>query len=255
MHHQSQHRTGQRQGSNATQGSHRSSGGGSTGSAQPMGGGQSMGSGQSMSGGQSTGGGQFQSTGQTPRPGKGQQAQSIGQGGTHFYTRNYLPEDVRTVTCQRLNQVLADTTALRTQARYAHWNVKGMQFYALHELFEELAETLAAHEDLIAERITALGGRAKSTVTESASTHRVGQISPGTTTGRGFIQELADCLATHDANLYQDIRAAEEYDDLDTADMLNEISREVSHNLWLLEAHLQGPTSGQAMGGGQQQRM
>lgn len=177
----------------------------------------------------------------------------MGQGGTRFYTRNYLPEDVRVATCQRLNGVLADTTALRTQARYAHWNVKGMQFYALHELFEELAETLADQEDLIAERITALGGRAKSTVSEAASSHRVGRISPGTTSGHEFLRELADCLATHDANLYQDIRAAEEYDDLDTADMLNEISREVSHYLWLLEAHLQGPTEGRASSTGQGQ--
>ena len=56
-----------------------------------------------------------------------------------------------------LNQQLADTFDLYSQAKQAHWNVKGAKFFQLHELFEKLAEELAGYVDLIAERATALG--------------------------------------------------------------------------------------------------
>ena len=63
-----------------------------------------------------------------------------------------------------LNQQLADTFDLYSQVKQAHWNVKGPQFIALHELFDRLAGELQAHVDLIAERATALGGKALGTV-------------------------------------------------------------------------------------------
>ena len=170
-----------------------------------------------------------------------------------FHTRNPLPRDVRQATCQRLNQLLADTSTLRLAAKDAHWNVKGMHFYQFHELFEDLAEALAEQEDRIAERITALGQQAKGGVRKTASTTRISPIPRDTVTGRGFVQELAMRLAIHDANLDEDIRATEGFGDLDTTDLLNEISRETSQYLWFLEAHLQGPAEGQVWGGGQHQ--
>ena len=56
-----------------------------------------------------------------------------------------------------MNQHLADTFDLMSQTKFAHWNVKGPNFIALHKLFDELAETLEGHVDEIAERATALG--------------------------------------------------------------------------------------------------
>lgn len=35
-----------------------------------------------------------------------------------------------------LNQSLADAMDLKSQAKQAHWNVKGGNFIALHELFD-----------------------------------------------------------------------------------------------------------------------
>ena len=39
-----------------------------------------------------------------------------------------------------LNARLADTIDLQLQAKQAHWNVKGPNFIALHELFDKVAE-------------------------------------------------------------------------------------------------------------------
>lgn len=201
---------------------------------------------------------QYQQTGQQ---GTGQFQQSAGERsapgtGLRFETRNYLDEGVRRSTCQRLNRLLADTSALRMAATYAHWNVRGMHFLPLHELFEEIADTLADHEDLVAERIAALGGQAHGTIHQAARTTRIPPMSTETTIGAGFVEELAARMATHDANLYACLRACDEAGDLDTADMLNEISRDVTHYLWFLEAHHQGDPTSHRMGqvGGQQQQ-
>ena len=51
-----------------------------------------------------------------------------------------------------LNQELADTSDLYSQTKQAHWNVKGIHFYQLHLLFDELAEKRQGEADELAER-------------------------------------------------------------------------------------------------------
>ena len=41
---------------------------------------------------------------------------------------------------------------------WAHWNVRGPDFFQLHELFDRVAEEADGHADLIAERAGQLGG-------------------------------------------------------------------------------------------------
>ena len=53
-----------------------------------------------------------------------------------FASRNDLMREVRTEMVSLLNQQLADTFDLYSQVKQAHWNVKGPQFIALHELFD-----------------------------------------------------------------------------------------------------------------------
>src|SRR5262245_54342657 len=90
-----------------------------------------------------------------------------------FPTKNDLALDAREMAISPLNQQLADTFDLFGQTKQAHWNVKGMHFYQLHELFDTLAETLEEYTDLIAERATALGGTALGTVRMSATASRL----------------------------------------------------------------------------------
>ncbi|MCI0462337.1 MAG: hypothetical protein L0Z62_35745 [Gemmataceae bacterium] len=73
-----------------------------------------------------------------------------------FKTRIELPADRREKLIALLNQHLADTFDLYGQSKQAHWNVKGSQFYQLHELYDELADQAEEYGDLIAERATAV---------------------------------------------------------------------------------------------------
>src|SRR4051812_15404390 len=83
-------------------------------------------------------------------------------------SKNDLPEDTRTAVVELLNARLADSLDLFSQAKQAHWNVKGPSFFELHELFDQVATHAVAFTDLIAERAVALGGTAFGTVRMAA---------------------------------------------------------------------------------------
>jgi starvation-inducible DNA-binding protein len=70
-----------------------------------------------------------------------------------FSTRNDLSRDIRGRMIELLNQQLADTFDLYSQAKQAHWNVKGAQFFQLHELFDKLAEELQGYIDQVVDLI------------------------------------------------------------------------------------------------------
>jgi starvation-inducible DNA-binding protein len=156
-----------------------------------------------------------------------------------FSTRNDLPREVRDKMISLLNQQLADTFDLYSQTKQAHWNVKGAQFFQLHELFDKLAAELLVYVDLIAERATALGGLAQGTVRMSAANSKLPECELEVTDSLPTVDSVAERYAALAASTRQAINSAEEEGDADTADILTEVSRGVDKALWFLEAHLQ----------------
>jgi starvation-inducible DNA-binding protein len=49
------------------------------------------------------------------------------------------PQEHRQAIIALLNARLADSFDLHSQVKWAHWNVKGMHFIQLHELFDSIA--------------------------------------------------------------------------------------------------------------------
>src|ERR1700743_4027182 len=78
-------------------------------------------------------------------------------------TKNDLAETKRTQLIALLTARRADAIDLQTQMKQAHWNVKGPNFIALHELFDKVNEEVEDYVDLIAERAVQLGGTALGT--------------------------------------------------------------------------------------------
>jgi starvation-inducible DNA-binding protein len=68
-----------------------------------------------------------------------------------------LAEDIRRASADNLNQLLADTIALRDLYKKHHWQVSGPTFYQLHLLFDKHFGEQNELVDLIAERIMMLG--------------------------------------------------------------------------------------------------
>jgi starvation-inducible DNA-binding protein len=157
-----------------------------------------------------------------------------------FRTRIDLPEENRAAVIALLNQQLADTFDLFSQTKQAHWNVKGADFYQLHELYDELAAALLPHIDEIAERITALGGMAMGTVRMAAQSSRLQDYPQERVDSQENVEALAECYANLAATTREGITSAEEQDDQDTMDLLTAVSRDLDKFLWFLEAHVQG---------------
>jgi starvation-inducible DNA-binding protein len=159
---------------------------------------------------------------------------------TSFATRNDLPPEIRVKVIAQLNQHLADLFDLYSQVKFAHWNVKGPNFIALHKLFDDLADTVEEHVDEIAERVTALGGVANGTARQAGAASRVPEFPGGTHRGQDVVAALADRFATVGKTARKAIDEADDLGDKDTADLFTAVSRDLDKALYFLEAHLQG---------------
>lgn len=162
------------------------------------------------------------------------------EAGPAFSTRIDIPADARTKLISLLNQRLADTFDLMSQTKFAHWNVKGPNFYQLHLLFDKLAEDVEGHVDEIAERVTALGGIATGTVRQTAATSQTPEFPANTFKDMDVVRALADRFAAVGKAVRQGIDQADELGDKDTADLFTQVSRDLDQSLYFLESHLQG---------------
>jgi starvation-inducible DNA-binding protein len=154
-------------------------------------------------------------------------------------TKNDLSAKKRAAVAELLNERLADLLDLQLQAKQAHWNVKGPQFIALHELFDSVAEELEDYVDDTAERIVALGGRAEGTVQALAKRSKLTAYPLDITDGRDHVEALSTALATAGKAVRAAIDQANEFGDADTADLFTGVSRGLDKKLWFVEAHLQ----------------
>jgi len=155
-----------------------------------------------------------------------------------FETRNDLSADTRTQVIHLLNARLADAIDLALQTKHAHWNVKGPNFIALHELFDDIAEQIEAHVDGIAERVTALGGTAGGTLAAVSRATTLNAYPEQIVEGLAHVEALATALADFGRKVRAGIDEAARLGDADTADLFTEVSRAADKQLWFLEAHL-----------------
>jgi starvation-inducible DNA-binding protein len=155
-------------------------------------------------------------------------------------TKNDLPADKRTAVIKLLNERLADLIDLGLQAKQAHWNVKGLNFIAVHKLFDEIAEEIEEYIDNTAERAVALGGIAEGTVGAVGKKTKLPPY-PTTITGwREHVEAFSSALAAAGKLVRAAIAQADELGDDDTADLFTQTSRDLDKNLWFVESHLQG---------------
>jgi starvation-inducible DNA-binding protein len=165
-----------------------------------------------------------------------------------YPTRIDIPANKRTQIVTLLNQTLAATSDLQSQTKQAHWNVKGSDFYQLHELFDELSGELEEFIDLLAERITALGGYAMGTVRMAAANSILPEYPTDILVGIEHVTALADRFAPYGRHLRDAIAQTADLGDADTSDLYTEVSRTIDKRLWFLEAHLQTSSSNDTNG-------
>lgn len=151
-------------------------------------------------------------------------------------TRNDIPEATRRTTTELLGVALATAIDLALQAKQAHWNVKGPNFIALHELFDAIAGVAHAKADALAERIAALGGTPKGTHAAVKAHSRLAAYPETISAGTAHLSALADALAAFAKLAREGIEAS---GDAVTEDLLTQIAGDIDQQLWFVEAHLQ----------------
>ena len=155
------------------------------------------------------------------------------------HTRNSLPENVRTEIAAMLQNRLADSIDLMLQAKQAHWNVKGRNFIALHELFDKVYTDTGIYVDLIAERIVQLGGIAEGTIRAAAERSDLPEYPLDISSGSKHVAELAHALAFYGEMIREAIDLSTQLQDANTSDILTQVLRDADKNLWFVEAHEQ----------------
>jgi starvation-inducible DNA-binding protein len=150
-----------------------------------------------------------------------------------------IPENTREELISILNRSLASTTDLFMQLKQAHWNVKGPEFIALHKLFDELAEEVEDQIDIIAERVTSLGGTALGTLQETVNNTQLRTYPIDIFKAKDHLEHLVHNFAILDELTRENIITSEKLNDMGTNDLYIDLVRLIEKSLWFLQAHLQ----------------
>ena len=145
--------------------------------------------------------------------------------------------DVAAASAQFLTPVVLGLQALAVNGKQAHWNVRGANFIAIHELLDSVVAHAQAGADQAAERIVALG------LPIDARVGTVAGKTPATSVPAGFTQwdVLIRNVITDMDTVIADVQAA--IDGLDEFDLTSQdiaigIKESLEKDRWFLFAHL-----------------
>lgn len=152
-----------------------------------------------------------------------------------------LSTENRSRVIERLNTLLADEHLLYTKTRNYHWNVTGLHFVALHELFEQQYDQIKLMADDIAERIRKLGGPAIGTMSEFMEKARLTENAGVVPSSVDMVANLLDDHEQIVSNLRDDIEACSaDYKDEGTTDLLVGVMRSHEEMAWVLRSMANG---------------
>lgn len=137
-----------------------------------------------------------------------------------------------------LNTLLADYMVYYQKLRNYHWNVKGQEFFKLHEEFEEAYNMAADWADDLAERVLALGGRPYSTLDEFIEHSRLDE-DPEAPTAEQMVANLIDDIESLNEYARELAEVAEQRPDRTTANLLDDIVDDQAQRQWMFRTFLE----------------
>jgi starvation-inducible DNA-binding protein len=148
-----------------------------------------------------------------------------------------IEEKDRRQISDALSHLLADTFTLYLKTHHFHWNVTGKMFQTLHLMFEEQYNELWTANDLIAERIRALGFFAPGTYKEFSRLTSIEEESD-VPTAEEMIRLLVEGHEAAIKTAREAFVVAERADDAPTADLLTERLQVHEKTAWMLRSLL-----------------
>ena len=156
---------------------------------------------------------------------------------------NFVPDmqdNVRNSVIDVLNARLTDCLDFRLAVKQAHWNIKGPNFIAIHELLDQVAARMDGHIDVMAERVVQIGGFAHGTIQQVAEGTALKPYPKGIVKQEEHLQALRERLEALAADCRKAIDQTDEAGDANSEDIMTGVSRALDKDLWFLAAHLEG---------------
>ncbi|WP_439291336.1 Dps family protein [Lonepinella koalarum] len=136
---------------------------------------------------------------------------------------------------EELNNLLATYQVFYMNVRGYHWNIKGVQFFSLHEKFEEYYDDLVEKIDEIAERILTLGYIPSNIFSEYLKVSKV-QEHTGATSAQDTLQGALKGFQTLLQQQREILALAGDADDEGTASLMSDYIKEQEKTIWMLKA-------------------
>jgi starvation-inducible DNA-binding protein len=150
-----------------------------------------------------------------------------------------ISPSAREAIAESLNQAVAETAVTTMLAQNFHWNVKGMAFGPLHDLFQVIYEDHFVAQDDLAERIRALDCHAEGQLAGMLERSKVAEHD-----GHQSDKEMIAILEAAQVQLSSTLSGVEhiaaEHGDTLTEDLAIERGRAHEKFAWMLRSHLQG---------------
>jgi starvation-inducible DNA-binding protein len=145
-------------------------------------------------------------------------------------------EETQRIT-ESLNKVLANYSVHYQKLRNYHWNVKGSDFFDLHEQFEMLYTEALNSIDSIAERIRVFGKTPLSTLKEYIDNSEIRETGTDLDSDIMVREILSDfrLLLNHMSNT---VEIAKEQEDSGTEEMIKVFINNIEKHHWMLTAFL-----------------
>lgn len=137
-----------------------------------------------------------------------------------------------------LNNLLANYSVHYQKLRNFHWNVKGADFFDIHEQFEQQYNTAKVAIDDIAERIRVFGQTPLSRMQDYLQDAEI-QESGTDLTGLEMVREILSDYNFLLESMFKVIEIAIENGDSGTEDMIKGFVKKTEKNHWMLTSFAQ----------------
>lgn len=135
-----------------------------------------------------------------------------------------------------LKQLQADSHALFLKLHNYHWNIKGMQFFPIHNMTEEAYDAMAELFDATAERVIQLGSKAITSPSELLSLTKIEEEKNDSFDAKTVVDNMIKDYKYLVETFKELADSADDSDDPTTVSLAEDNIADLEKKIWMLEA-------------------